>query len=172
MKRIIDTNVPLVANGESAMSLKCALKCIVFLEELMKRGTIVLDGGFQILNEYMNKLPTGGDDKVGDLFLQWVQTNLRNTGKVETVDITESSHRDTWFVEIPIDMGLEDFDPSDLKFIAVSFKHPEKPIIVNAADTDWLSIKEILHTCGITVVNICEKELEEIKLKKRLKKFR
>ncbi len=170
MKRIIETNVPLTANGVSSMSLKCALKCIDLLDELMRNGKIVIDNGYRIIKEYQRKLPTGGDDKIGDVFLEWVLTYQRNSKKVETVEIKESSHKETWFEEIPVNIGLEDFDPSDLKFIAVAFRHTEKPSIVNAADTDWLSIKDILPVYGITVDNICEKELEELQRNKSLKK--
>ena len=162
-KRIIDTNVPLTANGVSSMSPQCRLNCIEFLEDFIENGFLVLDDGFKIIGEYMNKLPTSDDDVVGDVFLEWVLTNKNNPAKVEMVKITPTKEKNkVWFDEIPEGIGLDDFDPSDLKFIAVAFKHPEKPPIAIAADCKWIGIKDVLSNKGLQAIFLCEEELEEI----------
>jgi hypothetical protein len=79
MRHVVDTNVPIVANGgsktrqgRSNASPQCRIKTIEFLEQLVKKGRIVLDLGGEIQAEYLRHLNARGQPGVGDRFLQVV----------------------------------------------------------------------------------------------------
>jgi hypothetical protein len=59
------------------------------------------------------------------------------------------------YEEFPSHAGLDDFDHSDKKFIAVSNAHPEKPPILQATDSKWWGWRKALKEVGITVLFIC-----------------
>jgi hypothetical protein len=60
MKRIIDTNVPIVANGTESpqASLLCQKACVAVLRSLMEGAEfqLVLDASWEVIREYQNKL--------------------------------------------------------------------------------------------------------------------
>ena len=71
-------------------------------------------------------------------------------------------------IESPADLktfrsvaGLDDFDPSDRKFVAVANAHPEKPPILEALDSKWWGWRDALSAAGITVLFLCETEVKE-----------
>jgi hypothetical protein len=54
---VVDTNVPIVANGRSPQAgPSCVLACIDALDDLRLHHTIVLDSLGRILEEYRNNL--------------------------------------------------------------------------------------------------------------------
>jgi len=73
----------------------------------------------------------------------------------------------TKFEEFPADQALEDdFDPDDRKFVAVANAHPEKPPILEAADSKWLGWEAKLALHGIRLEFLCRDELEAIRERK------
>lgn len=54
------------------------------------------------------------------------------------------------------------FENADKKWVAAHLAHPEKPVIYNAADTDWLKAEQFLKERNIPVANLCYLELQEI----------
>ncbi len=58
------------------------------------------------------------------------------------------------------------FDPADRKFIAVANAHPEKPPVLESADSKWLGWEPRLNVCGIRIEFLCRKELEVIRQRK------
>ena len=85
---VIDTNVPLTANGGE--DPKCRLACVGALAALMRSGRLVIDDKFLILNEYKRKLSPSGQPGVGDRFLKWALTNQSNPERCERVELTPS----------------------------------------------------------------------------------
>lgn len=167
MKRIIDTNVINTANGQADhMSSDCEEACIDFLIEFMEKGVLVVDdkrnGESEIINEYERQISYNEDDIIGNRFVKWISWNERDPDHIERIPITPSNHCEVWYKEITKGIGLENFDRSDRKFVAVAFAHPEHPAIVNATDTDWLEVMEILSSQGIEVINLCSNEIERI----------
>ncbi|MDE0427470.1 MAG: hypothetical protein OXN25_21660 [Candidatus Poribacteria bacterium] len=161
MKVIVDTNVPLVANGKADQASEdCVETCI---DELMKitEGNVklVLDDLRRIIGEYRNKLNPGGFPGVGDAFLKWVEINWANPQQCDLVSITPTDDLEANFQEFPTDTALSDFDPDDRKFIAVALAHPEKPPILQALDTAWWHYRDALHQNGVTVDFICEDDI-------------
>jgi hypothetical protein len=167
MKSVVDTNVPVVANGRSKQaSPECVKACAVRLGELAQKGRLVLDDKWLILKEYMVNLRSSGQPGVGDAFLNWVLTNRCNPRLCEQIAITPKNSAKTDFEEFPADPALKDFDPTDRKFVAVAVAHPDRPPILQAVDTKWWEMKEPLLEAGVTVDFLCEEDIRSILCRK------
>ena len=137
---VIDTNVLLVADGQAdQMSSGCVVECLDRLEKVRRDEQIVLDRSWFILGEYTNKLRPNASPTAGSAFLKWLLQVQADTNHISLVTITPRDPRKTLFAEFPPDKDLEDsFDPSDRKFVAAANAHPDKPPILEAADSKWL----------------------------------
>lgn len=164
MKVIVDTNVPLVANGKADQASEdCVEICIDKLMEITQGNVkLVLDDQRRIIEEYRNKLNPGGFPGVGDAFLKWVEINWANSQQCDLVSITPIDDSENDFREFPTDTALESFDPTDRKFIAVALTHPEKPPILQAVDSAWWHYRDALQQNGVTVDFICEDDIRSI----------
>ena len=70
---VVDTNVPIVANGKSDQAdPNCVIACIDALFEIHDQGMIILDDARLILQEYMRHLSLAGQPGAGDYFMKWV----------------------------------------------------------------------------------------------------
>jgi hypothetical protein len=160
---VVDTNVPLTANGGE--DPKCVLACMDALKELMRSGHIVIDDKYFILKEYMHKLSPSGQPGVGDAFLKWVLNNQANVERCTQVPITPRQH-DQDFEEFPSDEALSGFDLADRKFVAVSCAHPAQPPILQAVDSKWWGLREALARCGVQVHFLCPEHIQELHARK------
>jgi hypothetical protein len=157
---VVDTNVPLTANGAATASAACMRACVDSLIELMSdRRRIAVDDGWRIIREYMNKLRPSGQPGLGDRFLKWVLTNRENPYRCEQVTIHPRGNAED-FEEFPRVPGLEGFDPSDRKFVAVANAHPGRPPILQGVDSKWWGWREALATAGIPVSFLCPAEVQ------------
>ena len=166
---VLDTNVLLVANGMAAqMSDGCLLKCIERLGRLRDGEAVVVDRQFLILGEYQNKLvPNRRPPGPGDAFVKYLLQNMASATRVASVNLTPTNNAKTEFAEFPDDAELHQaFDPADRKFVAASNAHPNKPPILEAADSKWLGWEARLLSHGINVEFICRQELETIRQRK------
>jgi len=162
---VVDTNVPLVANGASNLSTECVSNCTRVLEEIMvDKSCIALDDKWLLIREYSNKLRSQGQPGVGDRFLRWVLTNYRNAHRCEVASITPQCNS---FAEFPDHPSLDRFDKSDRKFVAVAVSHPKHPPILQAADSKWWRLKEALQLQQIDVVFLCPSDVQAILARKR-----
>ncbi len=167
MRVVVDTNVPVVANGKSEQaSPKCVKNCAVRLRDLTRKDKLVLDDSWLILKEYMANLISSGQPGSGDAFLKWVLSNYSNPKFCELVQITPKDSAEMDFEEFPSDSALENFHSTDKKFIAVALAHPDKPPILQAVDTEWWKMREALGVAGITIDFLCENDIKSI-LKQR-----
>ena len=169
---VIDTNVLLVADGQAVqMSPTCVEECLIRLERVQAKEQVVLDDGSLILDEYHNKLSPYRSPTYGSTFLKWllqVQGDIRH---VSWVKITPMNAEKTKFNEFPVDTALEAaFDPADRKFVATANAHPDKPPILEAADSKWLGWEDQLKKHGVRVEFLCRGELEAIRKTKTKKK--
>ncbi|SRR6266851_3589785 len=71
----VDTNVPIVANGSPdpkdqaySPSPRCRLAAVEFLQDLLRRGCVILDLAGEIQTEYHRYLSPRGQPGVGDRF--------------------------------------------------------------------------------------------------------
>jgi len=160
MRVVVDTNVPVVANGKSEQaSPKCVEDCAVRLRKLTRQDKLVLDDGWLIIKEYKANLRSSGQPGMGDAFLKWVLTNYCNPKCCELVPITPRDAIETDFEEFPSDPALENFHAKDRKFVAVALSHPQKPAILQAVDTRWWEMREALRVAGVTVHFLCRRDI-------------
>jgi len=163
---IVDTNVPLVAQGEAEqMSLNCQKECALFLEELFNGHIkLVIDSDYHLIGEYSNKMTKGSQAQYGNRFLKWILSNQANHSKIKTVDIHAVDQYN--FEEVPqslVDLG---FDNSDRKFVAVAIANNNQAKIAQSADSKWIGWEEALKKEGIHVHFLCRQELDVIFKKK------
>jgi hypothetical protein len=159
---VIDTNVPVVANGRSPQANDdCISTCITTLGEIKKNTIVVLDSSGLIFDEYFRNLSRSGQPGPGDVFVKWLWDNQASTSHCEKVTITSRNGHPDDFEEFPIDPNLLGFDSSDRKFVAVALKSSQYPTILNAVDSDWLHYKEALASHGITIKFLCPTCIKE-----------
>lgn len=161
---MVDTNILLVANGKSSCSKACELECAKKLLAIKESGCVVLDYGYEILREYANKQTASGQPGIGFLFWKWLLDTKRYSGHCDWVAITRREPHG--YEEFPEHSGLRDFDPSDMKFVAVSMAHSARPPILQAADSKWWGWNSALKECGVIVEFLCPKEIEANFVKK------
>ncbi len=159
MKRVVDTNVAVVANNRKSpqASLPCINACISALHDVQRKHCLVLDQGWLVIREYVRHLNQAGRPGVGDEFMLWVLQNRDNPAHCERVTITPLAGSDDGndFAEFPQDPALVGFDRSDRKFVAIALAHPEKPVIINATDTDWWIYRIQLEKHGVQITFLC-----------------
>lgn len=152
MKKAVDTNVPIVANGrDGSYDAQCRLACTKALTELVKSGIVVMDSGRKMLEEYRRYLNPKGMPGVGDRFYQHVLQNAANRQRVHQVEALcdHNGH----CIEFPDDADLATFDRSDRVCATVAMKTGAK--VLNAVDSDWLIHQEALARFGIVVEFLC-----------------
>jgi len=150
---IVDTNVPIVANGDSDTSLDCQAACIKELLAIARGDArVAVDDGGRIVEEYGHKLRTDAQG-VGHEFLKWLYTCQWDETYCDQVSITPSP-------EFPSSPALAHFDRSDRKFVAVASAHPAHPPILEAADAKWVGWATALEAAGVTVQFLCFEELK------------
>ena len=169
IKKVVDTNVPKNANRAiNPLSipneeLNCVEACVLAIESIVNNGGLVLDSGDEIFDEYRVNLSLSGIPGQGDRFMKWVHDNRWTASQVELVEITKVNNS---YEEFPNHAGLEDFDISDRKFIAVANAHPDRPPILEATDSKWWGWRAALEEVGITVEFLCDDWIKQKHAKK------
>lgn len=162
-KCLVDTNVPKTANlaiqpdPDSDVPDICVRACIEAVRHVIKNRGLVIDAGDEIFDEYRHQLSMKGQPGMGDLFMKWVHDNRWGLPEVDRVTITKNGDS---YDQFPSHKGLESFDRSDRKFVAVANGHSKKPPILQATDSKWWGWKESLAKVGITVFFLCPEYAE------------
>lgn len=157
-KCVVDTNVPKTANLALVPDkipydlTECVLACAEAIEHVIKNHGLVIDAGDEIFDEYRQQLSMKGQPGVGDRFMKWVHDNRWRMPDSHRVTVTKNGES---YDEFPDHDGLNDFDKSDRKFVAVSNAHPDKPPILQATDSKWWGWKDALAEAGITAHFVC-----------------
>lgn len=155
--RVIDTNVPVVANGGHESGPRCQLEAIRVIREITAGGGLVLDTGGRIFSEYQTYLSFSGQPGVGDEFFRWVHDFQWRDEYCTRVMLTPTAADPDDFVEFPSTTpGLETFDRADRKFIAVAVANGAHTEVVEATDGEWWECREAFSEAGITITFICE----------------
>ncbi len=164
MAVIVDTNVALVASGQSEQASEdCVAVCAEKLGQINNGEVkLVLDNQRRIIDEYRGHLNPDGQPSIGDVFLKWVEMNWANPARCDLVSITPVDGSENEFEEFPDDPALDSFDPDDRKFIAVACAHLERPPILQAVDSQWLDFRNAFRRNGVTVEFICEDDIQRL----------
>lgn len=146
---IVDTNVPIVADGQSAgVCAKCRIATIDFLELLFHKGTLIIDLEGAVEEEYRKNL-RGFFPGVGSRLLQHFFINSAH--RVRRVSIGPDSNGK--FAGITFAGTLKNFDLSDRKFAALSVV-TSAPVCVSV-DSDWAISKDALAAAGVKIDFLC-----------------
>lgn len=157
-KCVVDTNVPKTANLAQAPDkiplelIGCVLACIEAVEHVIQNRGLVIDNGDEIFDEYRQKLSMQGQPGVGDRFMKWVHDHRWGLPDSDRITITRNGDS---YDQFPDHEGLDNFDLSDQKFVAVAYAHKEKPPILQATDSKWWGWKDALAKVAITVHFLC-----------------
>lgn len=152
MRRVVDTNVPIVANGRKTnASIDCRLAAVEFLNALITKGRVVLDLGGEIQEEYHRYLNPKGQPGVGDRFYKMILESAPS--RVQRIELTRNAATGE-FDDFPTDAALARFDKSDRKFVAAARK--ARVPVANATDRrSWHVYRAALLANGITVEFVC-----------------
>ena len=155
---VVDTNVPIVANGDSAASLDCQEACVLKLLAISRgEAKVAVDDGGLIVDEYAHKLQAGAQG-VGHEFLKWIYTRQWDETCCDQIAISPSD--ELGFAEFPTAAALAKFDLSDRKFVAVAVAHGARPPILQAADAKWVGWAPALAVAGVAVEFLCPDEIK------------
>ncbi len=156
MRRVVDTNVPMVANGRRGIGAggqkpfpECRIAAVKFLKDILKDGRVVLDLGGEIQKEYHRHLHPSGEPGVGDRFYKEVLTS--SPQRVDRVDLPR--REDGEYIDLPQAIIDDGFDPNDRKFAALA--HKEAIPAVVAVDRDWVQHRQVLLQNDIEIEFLC-----------------
>jgi len=168
MKRcVIDTNVLVTANKALFCDVnddvlkypKLLENCVSILQEIIKKHIfVVLDTDDEIIEEYKPYLDFSGQPGVGDMFFKWLHDNRYSFPDSERICLHKTADG---YIEFPVELREMNVDPSDMKFFAVSYAHPSKPVILEATDAKWWHWTEVAMKCGIHVKFIDEEYIRD-----------
>jgi hypothetical protein len=155
---VIDTNVPIVANGRNThASVMCRLACVEFLLEVVEEGRVALDTEGRVFDQYRRYLNFSGEPGVGDAFFKHVFDNMYVEARVERIALHRVADECRQFEEFPADPDLAQFDRSDVVLVALALAvRPRPRPIVNATDGGWQRFHEALRRHGVRVVELCK----------------
>lgn len=161
--RVIDTNVPVVANGGHDSGPRCQLAAIGIIKDVTAGSGLVLDSGGRIFTEYQTYLSFSGQPGVGDEFFRWVHDYQWRQEYCTRVTLTPTAADPEDFVEFPSSTpGLETFDRADRKFIAAAVASGSQTEVVEATDSEWWECREALSAAGIAINFICEEYISSL----------
>lgn len=159
---VVDTNVPIAANGKSHADPACVIWCIDILLVIRSEGVVVLDDGMRILSEYMGYLSMAGEPGAGDAFMKWVWNVQADENLCERVAITfRPDAGGESFAEFPDDPELVGFDRSDRKFVAAAIASHRNPVILNALDSDWAESYLALARNRLSIRFLCPQHVAQ-----------
>ena len=102
---VVDTNVPLVANGKAEQAgLKCEDACVRKLRQVQAERRTLVDDKQLIFKEYLRRLSLSGQPGLGDAFFKWLWENQANPQHCRIVPVTV--HDGRGFAEFPDDARL------------------------------------------------------------------
>lgn len=147
---VVDTNVPIVANGRNTHAdERCQLTCVEKLESVVSQDVVVIDNSRAILAEYGTYLRPSGMPGTGDMFYKHVLNFLHRPDRVRMVSVTPSEDLGRGFEELPENA----FDPSDRKFLAVAVV--ADAVVLNATDSDWGEHTALMDQLEVEVSQLC-----------------
>ena len=124
---VVDTNVPLVANGKADQAgWKCEDACVRKLIQVQAGRRTLRGRQATDLQRIPQEISAStGQPGVGDAFFKWLWENQANPQHCRIVPVTV--HDGRGFEEFPDSARLSSFDRSDRKFVAFALAKREQP---------------------------------------------
>ena len=154
MTVVVDTKVPITAN-KNLDYLPCAAQCANSLLQIMTVGTLLIDEGNLIFDEYRRHLSFSGQPGPGDVFFKWLVDNRHNRNLVLQIKLAPAGNGQDEYAAFPSDQSLRNFDRSDRKFVALALSYQGDSEILNAVDSDWWIFRDALERCGLRIRHLC-----------------
>ena len=157
--KIIDTNVPLTAAGNSdAADEACQLACVQTLNRIFKGDiAVVIDAEGEAYKEYRNNMHPNPKGGLAGQFLMYLLDHQHNPTRFYRVKLRKDV--DGQYEDYPDDEALLEFDRSDRKWVAMAIRFKEDSQkdapIVNAADRDWRIFQSQLEKCDVQLEFLC-----------------
>jgi hypothetical protein len=152
---IVDTNIFIAANGKAdQLTEKDVNKCKLFVSSLFSDTIISLDLQGEIFSEYFDHMNWSGLPGIGDVFVKSLWDRQHDKTVCEMVDIKKN--KNGIYKQLQNKDELLQFDPNDLKFIAVYLGSNYSVVICNACDSDWENNKSLLSKYKINVYEILQ----------------
>lgn len=159
MRVVVDTNVPIVANGIGThVSVACQIRCIETLQGIVQSDSddvAFLDTKGLLLAEYRRYLNFQGHPGVGDTFFKYLHDHMYGDAKVKLVEITPSDDESRGFEELPVN----NLDRADRKILAIAVV--ANASVVNATDSDWIEQVALLTQLDVHVQQLCPEHAGE-----------
>lgn len=158
MKRVIDTNVAIIANGrgnDRNPSPSCRIAAIKHIQRIIKSGVIVLDDSHFVQEEYRRHLKPRGQPGVGDQFYRIVLQS--HPDRIRRISLPMNP--DGSFADFPCDPALNRFDLSDRKFVALARRSRTKVSV--CTDSDWVDFRLPLEANGVAIDFLCGEDRVE-----------
>jgi hypothetical protein len=154
---LVDTNVFLGAGPHiqdwNKGQLECSFYCLKVMNWIAEKTIqkIVLDGTMgasEIFKEYCHQLNPYGGQSLAEQILRQLLTE----GRFLYRKVTKTDGKEYEYAEFPKHHGLQDFDGSDRKFVAVAnAEEPHLPIL-QSMDGKWWRWAKPLHEIGIEIL--------------------
>lgn len=152
---VVDTNVPIVANGDNDdVTFECRFQAVDFLEKLMAGGRLIVDQGGEVEGEYFGRLRFGYPG-VGNRFIQHFFN--AHSDRIDRLELGAKAN--DGYAEVKFRGALKNFDKSDWKFAALSII-AKRPVYVTV-DTDWAISEAHLKDIGVKLRFLCGKNQKD-----------
>ena len=160
--KIIDTNVPLTAiTTDVIIPLSCRQDCVRLINSILKGEIIVvIDDRNEALKEYRQQMYPDPNPSAGlaSQFLMYLFNYQYDQARVRRAKLSVDDTVN--YTLLPQVDELNDFDPSDKKWVAIylSFKEQtnQDAPINNATDSDWLHFEHVFERLGIQIEFLCK----------------
>ena len=115
----------------------------------MVEGTVGIDNGDEILEEYIRTVKPASGQKVGDRFVIHVINQQYGENRVQRTVVTPIDDDRRGYEELP----ENEFDRSDRKFLAVAVA--ASAVVLNAMDSDWHEHADLMDELEVEVEQLC-----------------
>ncbi|WP_131590627.1 hypothetical protein [Mycolicibacterium setense] len=140
-----------MANGKCPdADSDCEVAAARALISLLQDGLTLLDTAGMAIEEYKRYCSFSGQPGVGDRFFSELIRNIANPTLVAQVNIGATLQDVQQIIPEP----LAEFDPSDLKWLAL-FLRGDADVLLNATDSDYSEWSSELRDARINVVQLC-----------------
>ncbi len=156
---VIDANVWAMADRTITEGLPieeedCIKACREWLEQFVDGDDrLVVDWEYAIISEYRRNISDNG-------FAVQVLNRLESASRLRFTGVIVDVDRDRHAI-LPEGLTIE--DPADRKYVAAAMQCDPLAPIYNATDTDWSKEREQLAGLGISLFELCEDYIQQVK---------